>query len=173
MQTQDPKPTINVEQLAKDYGHILMRFVLRKVRNEDDAHDIVQSTYLEAIKSSHNFLGESKPQTWLIGIALNLTKNFIHKKIKRAENSLDDDDNYLQLPSNQLTPEQEAQKQQTLQEILTVFEKMPKNMRLTAYMVLCEDVSYQDAADEMEVPIGTVRSRISRAREFLKKIQTT
>src|SRR5688500_3942318 len=86
---EDVKDSINnaidIQSLASQYDKCLFHFVLRRVRNEDDARDIVQTTYMEAIKSSHNFRGESKPKTWIMGIALNLTRNQMHKAYHRYE----------------------------------------------------------------------------------------
>src|SRR5687767_7379360 len=87
---QEPKEglqelNLDIHSLAKNYDKRLFHFVLRRIRNEEDARDIVQTTYMEAIKCAHNFRHESKPETWLMGIALNLARNQLHKAYHRYE----------------------------------------------------------------------------------------
>jgi RNA polymerase sigma factor (sigma-70 family) len=169
--------TIDIQSLASEYDKCLFHFVLRRVRNEDDARDIVQTTYMEAIRSAHNFRQESKPKTWLMGIALNLTRNQLHKAYHRYEfncssSNNDDDDNWLEnLAATETHPEEIAQSKQTMQLVIKVFKNMPQDMRETAAMVLIDNLSYELTAKEMNIPVGTVRSRVSRARQMLRVIQ--
>ncbi len=167
---------IDIQSLASQYDKCLFHFVLRRVRNEDDARDIVQTTYMEAIKSSHNFRGDSKPKTWLMGIALNLTRNQMHKAYHRYEfsyfNNDDEDNNWLDnMCVNDSHPENIVENQQTVQAMIKIFKNMSEEMRDTALMVLIENISYEDTAEEMNIPVGTVRSRVSRARQMLKTLQ--
>jgi len=167
---------IDIQSLASQYDKCLFHFVLRRVRNEDDARDIVQTTYMEAIKSSHNFRGESKPKTWIMGIALNLTRNQMHKAYHRYEFSYssgdDEDNNWLEtICANEFHPENIVENKQTIQSMIKIFKNMPEEMRDTALMVLIENISYEDTAIEMNIPVGTVRSRVSRARQMLKTLQ--
>jgi RNA polymerase sigma factor (sigma-70 family) len=170
---------IDIQNLASQYGKCLFNFVLRRIRNEEDAKDIVQSTYIEAIRSAHNFRNESQPKTWLMGIALNLTRNQFHKNFRRNEVSLnqyqdgnDDQDSWLDsLHVNYNHPEDIVSNQETIQAVMDIFNKMSEEMRNTASMVLVDNLSYEYTAQEMNIPIGTVRSRVSRARQLLKGIQ--
>ncbi len=170
---------IDINSLASEYDKCLFHFVLRRVRNEDDARDIVQTTYMEAIRSAHNFRNESKPKTWLMGIALNLTRNQLHKAYHRYEFNCsstngDEDDNWLEnLASTETHPEEIAESKETMQAVIKVFKNMPEDMRETAVMVLIENLSYELTAKEMNIPVGTVRSRVSRARQMLRTIHDT
>ncbi len=170
---------IDIQSLASQYGKCLFNFVLRRIRNEEDAKDIVQSTYIEAIRSAHNFRNESQPKTWLMGIALNLTRNQFHKNYRRNEVSLnqyqdgdDDKDSWLDsLHVNYNNPEDIVSSQETIQSVMDIFNSMSEEMRNTASMVLVDNLSYENTAQEMNIPIGTVRSRVSRARQMLKNVQ--
>jgi RNA polymerase sigma-70 factor (ECF subfamily) len=168
---------IDINSLASEYDKCLFHFVLRRVRNEDDARDIVQTTYMEAIRSAHNFRQESKPKTWLMGIALNLTRNQLHKAYHRYEfscNSVvsDDDENWLEnLATTDTHPEEIAENKETINAVMKIFKNMPEDMRETAEMVLIDNLSYESTAKEMNIPVGTVRSRVSRARQMLRTLQ--
>ena len=175
---EEPKPPlIDIQSLAKSYDKRLFHFVLRRVRNEDDARDIVQTTYVEAIKCAHSFLGKSKPETWLMGIALNLTRNQMHKAYHRYEFSYtteDGEENWIDNISNLCNhPQQNFENKEAINNVIKTFKNMPKDMRDTAIMVLVENLSYESTAKEMNIPIGTVRSRVARARQMLKAIQET
>lgn len=167
---------IDIQSLASEYDKCLFHFVLRRVRNEDDARDIVQTTYMEAIRSAHNFRQESKPKTWLMGIALNLTRNQMHKAYHRYEfnctTNSEYDENWLEnLAATDIHPEEIAENKEIIQAMMKIFKNMPEDMRETAVMVLIDNLSYESTAKEMNIPVGTVRSRVSRARQMLRTLQ--
>jgi RNA polymerase sigma factor (sigma-70 family) len=166
---------IDIHSLATKYDKRLFHFVLRRLRNEEDARDIVQSTYMEAIKSAANFRNESKPETWLMGIALNLTRNQLHKAYYRYEVSgtgEDEEENWIEtLAVNENNPQDIVENKETLDAVILKFKQMSSEMRETALMVLVENFSYEHTAQEMKIPIGTVRSRVARARQMLKTLQ--
>jgi RNA polymerase sigma-70 factor (ECF subfamily) len=163
---------LDFNYLALNHHKKLLYFVLHKVRDEDDAQDIVQSTFMEAIKSSHNFRQQSKPETWLTGIAVNLIKNHFHQKKKKPTYYLEDEE-MIEYASDEKSPPKALEEKQLMLEINNTFSNMPKEMRNTAEKVLLNNVSYEDASklEIPPIPIGTVRSRVARAREMLRKLQ--
>jgi len=166
---------LDIRSLAQKYDKRLFHFVLRRLRNEDDARDIVQSTYMEAIKSAANFRHESKPETWLMGIALNLTRNQMHKAYHRYEVSgtgEEEEENWIEnIAVNEQGPQEILENKETIEAVIATFKQMSSDMRNTAMMVLVDNLSYEHTAKEMKVPIGTVRSRVARARQILKTLQ--
>src|SRR5687767_10519267 len=96
---------IDIEKLAKSHHKKLLYFVLHKVRNEEDAHDIVQSTFIEALKSLHNFRSEAKPETWLTGIAINLIKNHFYQQKQKPTFYLEEEQYQLEKQVYEKTPE--------------------------------------------------------------------
>ncbi|MET0466862.1 MAG: RNA polymerase sigma factor [Chitinophagaceae bacterium] len=178
MSTQNNKH-VDLENLAKSHHKKLLYFVLHKVRNEEDARDIVQSTYMEAIKSANNFRHESKPETWLTGIAINLIKHHFYNKKHKPISYLEDEQNYLINEIDDFTPEISLINKQMIHDIEHTFNKMPKDMRNTAKQVLICGLSYEEASkvnndydDKIStIPIGTIRSRVARAREMLRKLK--
>jgi RNA polymerase sigma factor (sigma-70 family) len=184
----EPIFKIDIDSLAKNHGKRLYYFVLHKVRNEEDAQDIVQSAYIEAMKSSTGFLGNSKQETWLMGIAVNLIKNHFYKKKLKPTYYLADEE-YHDHAENNISHETPAcilEKKQLIETIEAIFNSMPEDMRNTARKVLLEGASYEEArfaeiiegnhtneatTAERDIPIGTVRSRVSRARTMLKSLK--
>lgn len=164
---------IDFNYLARNHHKKLLYFVLHKVRDENDAEDIVQSTFVEAIKSSRNFKQQSKPETWLTGIAINLIKNHFYQKKKKPLYYLEDEEISLEGIINEKTPYKVLEEKQLMNEINNTFSSMPKDMKNTAEKVLLHNVSYIDASKQTipPIPVGTVRSRVARAREMLRKLQ--
>jgi RNA polymerase sigma factor (sigma-70 family) len=171
-QTPAPHPvSINIDALANTHHQRLYYFVLHKVRNHDTAQDLVQATYVEAIQSAERFLGHSKPETWLIGIALNLVRTHMHRQRKFGMSSLDEIENWQEFTEDTKQSEmaQDIERRDQIKKIAVAFTQMPKDMANTAKLVLLDNLSYQEVADRENIPVGTVRSRISRAREFLNR----
>jgi RNA polymerase sigma-70 factor (ECF subfamily) len=160
-----------ISNLAKNHHKRLLYFVLNKVRNEDDAHDIVQSTFVEAIKSINNFRYESKPETWLTGIALNLIKNHFYQQKNKPVYYIEDDSSILEQCIDDKTPFHILAQKQLTTSMDDVFNAMPSDMRKTAEQVLINNVKYKTASIVDKIPIGTVRSRVYRARNLLKTIK--
>jgi RNA polymerase sigma factor (sigma-70 family) len=159
---------INLEELANNHGKRLYYFVLHRVRNHEVAQDLVQSTYIQAIESESNFLGHSKPETWLMGIALNLVRTHVYRQKRFGMAALDDVEDWNDLvQDSQQNLEKDIEKRDQIDKINLAFIKMPIEMAKTAKLVLVDNLPYQTVADIQDIPIGTVRSRISRAREFL------
>lgn len=160
-----------INNLAKNHHKKLLYFVLNKVRNEEDAQDIVQSTFVEAIKSINNFRSESKPETWLTGIALNLIKNHFYQLKNKPIYYLEDEESSLDSYADEKTPFHSLVQKQLAQSIDEVFENMPIDMKKTSEKVLLQNIKYEKVSVLDNIPVGTVRSRVSRARSLLKKLK--
>lgn len=167
----ESSPEFMISNLAKSHHKRLLYFVLNKVRNEDDAQDIVQSTFVEAIKSMNNFRSESKPETWLTGIALNLIKNHFYQLKNKPIYYIEDEQSCINHHIDEQTPFDILVQKQLAQSIDETFETMPKEMRETAEKVLLNNIKYDKVAILDKIPVGTVRSRVSRARAALKKLK--
>ncbi len=161
--------SVNVDMLYRTQNERLKRFIQKKIWCKEDAEDVLQLTYLEAMRSQENFKGGSKPETWLFGIAVNLTRNYFKR-------------HYSQPPLDEMTdtmlselqgevendPEVLAEHEFTLSQATEAISALPEDIQFMFAMIVDSECSYQDAADRMGVPIGTIRSRLSRARKTLK-----
>lgn len=161
------------EQVQVDWGDLakrceqkLRRFIRKRVMNQDDADDLMQMTYLEALRNQHKFAGTSRPETWLFGIAVNLVRN--HFKTLYSQPKCGDLDEVIGLLEYEGDPSALTEQQHALARTADAIEALPANMRTLLDLIVETDLSYQDAALALGIPVGTVRSRLSRTREQLK-----
>ncbi|SFB22640.1 RNA polymerase sigma factor, sigma-70 family [Pseudomonas sp. NFIX10] len=146
----------------------LRLFVHKRVLNQDDADDIVQLTYLEAWRNQEKFKGMAKPDTWLCGIALNLIRNHFRRFYAQPPLSVFDESEFNE-PSDDVDLSELCENHRLLDRTLSAMDALPKDMRETLWTAVDTESSYRDAAERLGVPIGTVRSRLFRAREQLKR----
>jgi RNA polymerase sigma factor (sigma-70 family) len=145
----------------------LYRFVLRHIGHATEAEDLAQQAFVEAARTFEHFRGESQLSTWLYGIAMNLVRNHLSRAPQRLyqfedESALDD------TPSGSVDPEQQCHLSQLMAMLQTEFDGLMPEMREVLLLVAMDDMSYEEAASLLAVPIGTVRSRVSRARAHLR-----
>lgn len=159
-------------ELVQNHATRLHRFIIKHIGNCPDAEDLTQQAFLEAAKSYHSFRGESQLSTWLYGIALNLVRNYLSRAPECryffvGEDALSDH------ASQDLTPDDAAEQNQTLRLLEESIEELPENMRSILLMMGLNDLTYEEAAARLTVPVGTIRSRLSRARAALRsKLET-
>jgi RNA polymerase sigma-70 factor (ECF subfamily) len=156
------------EQLVRDNRSRLHRFIVKHIGNSADAEDLMQQTFLEAVRSYSEFRGESSLSTWLYGIAMNLTRNYLsrapHRKYEFENDEVLDD-----IQSMSATPFEALHQQQALKRLESELAELPAEIRQVLLLVALDEVSYEDAAVMLSIPVGTVRSRVSRARARLRQ----
>ena len=158
--------------LTDDQQKKLRRFIHKRVLNPEDADDLLQLTYLEAWRNRERFSGTATLSTWMCGIAQNLIRNHFRRLYaKPAHCEFDESLWHDQEETHSLDWEFEINRR--LENTLSAIDHLPTEMRKTLYASLETDGSYQDTADVLDIPIGTVRSRLSRAREQLKRVTHT
>ncbi|GAA4016682.1 RNA polymerase sigma factor [Actimicrobium antarcticum] len=164
-----PLSLVDIDLLFKQHYSHLIRFVQRYVRNIEDARDVVQNTFVESVRCADRFSGASKPSTWLFGIALNLARNHVRRNYaaasKHADESLIDD--MVDMSGN---PADVIENQQLAERVEQMLSTLPDRIRETFEAVLEHESSYAVAAEKMHIPIGTVRSRVSRVRDQIRMI---
>ena len=145
----------------------LLNFIRKRISSHEDADDILQMTCLEVLCNRHKFMGASRPETWVFGIAVNLIRNYYKaKQSYYLLDRLDDDITADLLLEND--PCDLAENRQLLSHTLASIEILSKDVRVMLSILVEDEGSYQDVAHQLNIPIGTVRSRLSRAREALK-----
>ena len=167
---QDPKGLTEAEiaNLAEVHGRNIYRFILRKVRNPSDAEDIFQTTMCEALRMRQTFMWQSKPQTWLCGIAFNLVRNFFARS-ESFRYSYESEEILDHTPAEGQDPVEIISRNEITKAIEQHLAALPPDMRATLTLVAEKNHSYEQAAQALGVPIGTIRSRVFRARAYLKK----
>lgn len=162
-----PAIVLDIAALFRTHHVHLYRFVRRYVRNNEDAEDVVQQTFAEAVHCAPRFAGLSKPSTWLFGIALNLARNHVRR---RCADPTDAADETLleQIADEHANPARLVEMRQIAALAQEMMEGLSQDMRTTFEAVLEGDCTYEDAAARLGVPIGTVRSRVSRVRAAIR-----
>ena len=145
----------------------LYRFILKNIGHPDDAADLAQQAFVEAFRSLQSFRGESELSTWLYGIALNLVRGYLMRSPNRTHR-FESEEILVDMPSHELDPNAQASLTETVSAVQMHFDALPIEMRTVLEMVTIDEMSYEEAAKELNIPIGTVRSRVFRARAQLK-----
>lgn len=154
---------IDLNQLFRQHHRHLIRFVQRYVRNPEDAEDVVQNTFLEATRCADRFSGLSKPSTWLFGIALNLARNQVRRNCANICEMLDEAA-ADQIIDPTADPAMLLELRQIAGKVEAMLSALPENIRTTFEAILEGDSTYEEAAERLAIPVGTVRSRVSRVR---------
>ncbi|MFA7429135.1 MAG: RNA polymerase sigma factor [Rhodospirillaceae bacterium] len=153
--------------LVRDEQARVYHFLLKRVGNPDDAAELTQDTFLHAHRAWATFRGESKPSTWLLGIALNLARNHVTRTPNRRWRHLSDD--VLDgVSSPDANPEEATENRRTVRLLADALDTLSPDMRDVFSLVCLEGVSYDEASHSLGIPIGTVRSRVARARATLR-----
>ncbi len=158
--------------LVLKYQLRLSKLVSRFLRNQSDVPDVVQEAFIKAYRALPNFRGESAFYTWLYRIAINTAKNhLVAQSRKNPSNSIDVQDAEDYGASEWLkefaSPEREALASELEATIHQAMGDLPSDLREAVTLREIEGLSYEDIAAVMDCPIGTVRSRIFRAREAI------
>jgi len=155
--------------LVLKYQSRLLSLVSRLVSNQSDALDVLQDTFVKAYRSLNTFRGESAFYTWLYRIAVNTAKNHLAARVKESKDVSVDDDGTGELSVLQdlAAPEDEAAAEELQRAILHSIEQLPEDLKQALTLRELEGMSYDEIALAMNCPIGTVRSRIFRARDHV------
>lgn len=159
--------------LVNKYHRRVGRLLTRMVRNQEDIEDIVQESFIKAYRAIGNFRGDSAFYTWIYRIAINTAKNHLVTQGRRPSTlkEANDDDNETfednAALSNIDTPESLYQTKQIGEAVNQAMAELPEELRSAIVMREIDGLSYEEIAIAMDCPIGTVRSRIFRARESI------
>lgn len=158
--------------LVIKYQHKLVHLVNRYVKDPSEAQDVAQDAFIKAYRALPEFRGESAFYTWLYRIAINTAKNYLLSRSRRNyDYEIDVQDAEQVGDAHQLkdieTPEELLRNEQVIQVISAAIEGLPEEMKIAITLREFEGMSYEEIAEVMDCPIGTVRSRIFRAREAI------
>ncbi|HEX2584363.1 MAG TPA: RNA polymerase sigma factor RpoE [Steroidobacteraceae bacterium] len=158
--------------LVLKYQHKVMKLVMRYVRDQAEAEDIAQEAFIKAYRALPSFRGESAFYTWLYRIAINTAKNSLmsgRKRLVDYDLDLQDPDDYTGqvLLKHGDTPERMLLTDEIRQTVQEAMRSLPDDLREAIMLRELDGLSYEEIAEVMECPVGTVRSRIFRAREAI------
>lgn len=160
--------------LVQKYQFRIIKLVTRYVHDPSEALDVTQESFIKAFRAMEKFRGDSAFYTWLYRIAINTAKNHVVAQAKRGiEYDVEVVDIEYTLTKFQLkefgAPERILLKDEIEQAIQSIIEQLPKDLRTAITLREKEGLSYEEIAGVMSCPIGTVRSRIFRAREAIER----
>ena len=159
--------------LVGKYQRKLMRLISRIVRDPAEVEDVTQEAFIKAYRALPQFRGDSAFYTWLYRIGVNTAKNYLVSQGRRAPTSTEKDAEEAETfaDAGQLrdinTPESALMSRQIAITVNAAMDKLPEELRTAITLREIEGLSYDDIAEVMNCPIGTVRSRIFRAREAI------
>jgi RNA polymerase sigma-70 factor (ECF subfamily) len=160
--------------LVAKYQHKILNLVMRYVKDPSEAMDVAQEAFIKAYRAVPSFRGDSAFYTWLYRIAINTAKNHLVAARRRPlslEAELPEMDAFEPFAAlrDQDTPERLALTDEIGEAIASAVEDLPNELRTAILLREIEGMSYEEIAQAMDCPVGTVRSRIFRAREAIDK----
>ena len=161
------------ELLVSKYQRKLARLLSRFIRDSTEVEDVTQEAFIKAYRALPSFRGDSAFYTWLYRIGINTAKNYLVAMGRRAPTTTDIDSEEAEgfEDGEQLrdlnTPENQMMSRQVAETVNQTLQELPEELRTAITLREIEGLSYEDIANIMNCPIGTVRSRIFRAREAI------
>ena len=158
--------------LVRKYQHKLIGLISRYVRSHAECEDIAQESFIRAWRAIGSFRGDSAFYTWLYKIAVNTAKNHLVALGRRPPaDDIDAEDAVFLSGAERMqdnaTPERELMRQEIEHSVFSTVQALPEELRAAITLREVDGLSYEEIAEAMGCPIGTVRSRIFRAREAI------
>lgn len=160
--------------LVRKYQHRVAKLISRYVRDRAEVEDVAQEAFIRAFRAIGAFRGDSAFYTWLYRIAVNTAKNYLESQGRRPPGSDLEIEGAEQLTGAEplresATPERNLLTDEIAATVRRTIEALPADLRTAITLRELEGLSYEEIAEVMDCPIGTVRSRIFRAREALDR----
>ncbi len=158
--------------LVLKYQHKVAKLVSRYVFEPSDVTDVTQEVFIKVYRSLDKFRGESAFYTWLYRIAVNTAKNYMLDRARRPpDTDIDIDDANLNIRTSKLreyeTPENLLLRDEIQKTVNNTVDELPDELRIAIVLREMDGLTYEEIAEVMQCPVGTVRSRLFRAREAI------
>ncbi len=163
------------DRLAQRYRKSVYYLIFRMVRNAEDAEDLTQDTFVKSYGSITKFDPRFAFSTWLFRIATNNCIDFLRKRrmqMLSINETLNQDEGgglYLQLVDPELIPYEELQKQQRHRYLMLAIEQLPERYQKLVHLRYFMELSYDEIAEQLALPLGTVKAQLHRSRELLNQ----
>jgi len=159
--------------LVLKYQRKIQRLLSRMIRDQSDIDDVMQEAFIKAYRALPQFRGDSAFYTWLYRIAINTARNWMSSQGRRPSapglNQTEDGETFNEIDNliDNNTPESALASQEIASTVNSVIEQLPSELQTAIVLREIDGLSYEEIAQTMNCPIGTVRSRIFRAREAI------
>jgi RNA polymerase sigma factor (sigma-70 family) len=163
----DDKSSARFEELAMPLFDSLYNFARWLVHNQYDSEDLVQETYLKAFRSFASFQAGTNFRAWIFQILRNTFLSSGSRLERRMTVAMDSEADFLVLPATSPTPESLLIERSSIEAVRCAIEQLPFIFREVLLLCDVEDASYREIADILSIPIGTVMSRLARARKLV------
>ena len=162
-------------ELMQRYKDSIYFMTLKMINNKDDAMDLTVETFGKAFENLDRYKPDFAFSTWLFRIATNNSIDFIRKKrlsVISIDNMVDEegDDRPLQIKSDTLNPEETSIKKQQSKELKDIVDKLPSRYKTLIVLRYFDELSYEEIAQQLDLPLGTVKAQLFRARDLLSNI---
>jgi RNA polymerase sigma-70 factor (ECF subfamily) len=162
------------DMLVIKYQHKVAALVSRFIYDHAEVQDVTQEAFIKAYRALPNFRGESQFYTWLYRIAVNTAKNYLVSRGRRPPSTDVDVEDAMYFEGNsQLkdleNPQNKLSSEELMEKVNQSIKKLPEDLRVALTLREYDGMSYEEIADVMGCPVGTVRSRIFRARETVEQ----
>lgn len=160
--------------LIEQYQNKIINIAFGMLSDTEDAMDASQEVFINVYKSIHTFKENSSFSTWIYRICANVCKDFLRRRMRQAKtvsiySAGEDEDDIMEIPDSSMSPEQTSEQKELQREIRRAMDSLTAEHKTVLVMCDIEGMSYEQMADVLNLPIGTVRSRINRARQALRK----
>ena len=166
------------ETLLNKYRNLVFSIMIKMVRNHQEAEDLTQEAFMKAFNSLSSFNDEFAFSTWLMKIASNNCIDFLRKRKLRTYSihepiQYKDEKIEIDIPDHEPTPEKQLLQSERAKMIQTAIDELPERYRYVILLRHKEEKSYEEISEILNLPLGTVKAQIFRAREILnKKLKT-
>jgi RNA polymerase sigma-70 factor (ECF subfamily) len=160
------------DALVRKYQHRVVKLIARYIKDQSEVQDVVQEAFIKAYRALPRFRGDSAFYTWMYRIAINTAKNYLVARGRRMPSTDIEAEEAEQFDGadglkEYATPERLLLRDEVESTITAALEQLPEGLRMAITLREIEGLSYEEIAEAMDCPVGTVRSRIFRAREAI------
>ena len=156
-------------RLVTEYQQKVINISFGMLSDYEEACDAAQEVFVKIYRYIGGFRGDSSLSTWIYRITKNVCSDFLRKRRENAV-SIDDSEKNIEINDNSFSPEHSAEKTERQRLLRSAISELDENSRTVIVLYEMEDMSYEEISKVLDMPVGTVKSRLNRAREKLKKI---
>ncbi|MEG0857470.1 MAG: RNA polymerase sigma factor [Terrisporobacter sp.] len=162
----------DIENIISEYGNVIYKFCIKLTGNKDDGEDLYQQTFLKAVEIKHKIDKNNNPKSFLVSMSVKIWKNSVRKNGRRksiAPSVNIDEYEFMDVKDTKANLESNIIKKETEKEVNLVVKNLEDKFKLPVIMHYTAELSLEEIAKALKIPKGTVKSRLHKARQIIKK----